>query len=584
MSLRVWLPLNGDLRNNGLSNAVITNNGTTVDNNGKIGKCYSFDGTHYIDTGFYEDFGTGDFTLCAWIYLSKVSGKTYQAIISNKTTTGKSVGCAIYWHQDQKKFLWSTADGNASTEIWSSDTFDTVVYDSWHHIAMIRNNSDSKKGYFYFDGVRKEIASIPAIRDISNSNYTLKVGALNPMTAAYTYTGKINDVRIYDHALSAKEVKELSKGLVCHYPLNDIKGQENLFNWGNKGNEIITLNNYQNTGSFTQFTNCLTFDAKDTVGTTYTISFWAKSPNGTTSLLLYNNNSTPRYFYFSTTLTTSLNNEWQYFTYTFTNQDRGSGTTTASTYNRIEIYMPSQMGGQVKLIKIEEGNKATIWSPAPSDIYYNKLGYDKNIICDTSGNGYNMTINGTPTCNTDTPRNSTCIDFVSPSNAYCTTFNPTGYTNSYSIAFWAVYTNNGMAFAHANGNRLNLWFNSGKILWNTGDSANNPFQNNGTDISNTPYRDSWHHYVITADGTSNKLYIDGEYVGTAKTFRPLTGTTLVLSGWTTDTSTSYRLNSSISDFRLYSTTLSEDDIKELYNTPISIAKNGSILTQGEYIE
>jgi hypothetical protein len=45
MALQVWLPLNGDLHNQGLSNVTVTNNGATVDNNGKIGKCYSFDGT-----------------------------------------------------------------------------------------------------------------------------------------------------------------------------------------------------------------------------------------------------------------------------------------------------------------------------------------------------------------------------------------------------------------------------------------------------------------------------------------------------------------------------------------------------------
>lgn len=44
MALQVWLPLNGTLENKGLSNVTVTNNGATVDNNGKIGKCYSFNG------------------------------------------------------------------------------------------------------------------------------------------------------------------------------------------------------------------------------------------------------------------------------------------------------------------------------------------------------------------------------------------------------------------------------------------------------------------------------------------------------------------------------------------------------------
>lgn len=144
----------------------------------------------------------------------------------------------------------------------------------------------------------------------------------------------------------------------------------NLFSWSNKGASVITLNNYNNTGSFTQFTNCLTFDASTTIGTTYTVSFWASSPNGTTALHVYNSNGSPRYFNFSTKLTNNLGTEWQYFTYTFTNTDKGSGSTTASVVNRIEIYMPSQMGGQVKEIKIEEGSVATPWVPASTDSSY----------------------------------------------------------------------------------------------------------------------------------------------------------------------------------------------------------------------
>ena len=38
MSLQVWLPLNGDLKNNGISNLDITAVGISTYGNGKIGK------------------------------------------------------------------------------------------------------------------------------------------------------------------------------------------------------------------------------------------------------------------------------------------------------------------------------------------------------------------------------------------------------------------------------------------------------------------------------------------------------------------------------------------------------------------
>ena len=66
-----------------------------------------------------------------------------------------------------------------------------------------------------------------------------------------------------------------------------------------------------------------------------------------------------------TILDNSLGNAWKYYTYTFQNLDRGEGY---PIYNRIEIYAPNKMGVLVKQIKVERGNKATDWSPAPEDV------------------------------------------------------------------------------------------------------------------------------------------------------------------------------------------------------------------------
>jgi hypothetical protein len=453
----------------------------------------------------------------------------------------------------------------------------------WHHLCATYDvNTNNIK--FYVDGINTGNANYTSgytyASSWANGIFIGRDPNNSTVNDHYLFKGRMNDVRIYDHALSAKEVKELSKGLVAHYPL--IKNGDNLLKYIPKSHNSASYLGYR-----------LNLSENLIAGETYTIQLWninvshsAKTADTLSVACFWGSG----YVLLSEWKGTNyiINGHADYLTRTFTvTEAQASGRGAENSW--LEFYnSPSNADGtrtmEFEKWKIEKGSKATPWIPNVNDEEYSLMGYNSNKILDTSGNNYNLTINGTPTCNTDSPRNSACTNFVSPSNAYCTTFSPTGYTNSYSISFWAIYTNNGMAFAHANGNRLNLWFNSGKILWNTGDGGNNPFQNNGTDISNTPYLNSWHHYVITADGTSNKLYIDGEYVGTAKTFRPLTGTTLVLSGWTADTSTSYRLNSSISDFRLYSTALSVDDVKQLYNTPISIAKNGSILTQGEYIE
>jgi hypothetical protein len=52
-------------------------------------------------------------------------------------------------------------------------------------------------------------------------------------TGTTAFNGRLNDFRIYDHALSEKEVKEIAKGLILHYKLdNNGCGGRNLMRKG----------------------------------------------------------------------------------------------------------------------------------------------------------------------------------------------------------------------------------------------------------------------------------------------------------------------------------------------------------------
>jgi hypothetical protein len=100
MALQVWLPLNGTLENKGLSNVTVTNNGATVDNNGKIGKCYSVDGSsHYIEGSSFTVPSSGEFSVCGWYY--HTSNKTWARLfeftnlISNGASGKTCVGLGL---------------------------------------------------------------------------------------------------------------------------------------------------------------------------------------------------------------------------------------------------------------------------------------------------------------------------------------------------------------------------------------------------------------------------------------------------------------------------------------------------------
>ena len=68
MSLKVWLPLNGDLENKGASIVQATGTNITSNTSGKIGSCYSFNGSSsYIKLNTAPlNNNTREFSYCCW--------------------------------------------------------------------------------------------------------------------------------------------------------------------------------------------------------------------------------------------------------------------------------------------------------------------------------------------------------------------------------------------------------------------------------------------------------------------------------------------------------------------------------------
>jgi hypothetical protein len=232
MSLVHWWPLKGDYIDYVTGVAGTNQNTTTIAGKLSPGAIHC-NGTSWIETNQSVILGTNNFTLAAWVKIEEDLSRTFQAVLSNKGAAAAAEGFSIYWNHTQKKFLWSTADG-AAGEYWMVDTIDDFIYNGWHHIAMVRDNHDAKVGYFYIDGVRYEISGTAAIRNITAAA-TVKIGKNNTTSQTYYHSGGIQDVRIYDHALSPAEAKELARGLILHYTFEEEIGQPN---------RIINPNNF----------------------------------------------------------------------------------------------------------------------------------------------------------------------------------------------------------------------------------------------------------------------------------------------------------------------------------------------------
>ena len=103
--------------------------------------------------------------------------------------------------------------------------------------------------------------------------------------------------------------------------------------------------------------------------------------------------------------------------------------------------------------------------------------------------------------------------------------------------------------------------------------SHNMFENTSSLIIN-----QWNHIVVKKnDSSSVSLYINNQLISPIST----------IDNWVHSASTfrifhryngasTYYTTGKLSDLRIYSTALSEDDIKELYKSKISVDKNGNV--------
>lgn len=593
MGLQVWLPLNGDLRQQGLSNWAFNNTATsmiTVNTSGKIGSCYNFNSTatntgiYSGDNGFMSTYiNNRSWSLCAWVQTTATDTCVMSLSYGLRMFAGTSPYITLY---------------NSSRTINCYSSVSTTN-GAWHHLAATYNTTNNEIK-FYVDGVNTG-------NNTYTSGYTYASSWVNGLFIGkdpnnstvsdhYLFKGKMNDIRIYDHTLSPREVKELARGLRVHYKLNDLCSLSSTID---------------PTGTWSIYNNYSVPASLTATGETYLGSPVRRlSMTPTEARLSHFRTSLSSHGVYNWRQTFAANTKYCFWIYyrPVSHTDVRVGGTASNIGGWTEI-APEAVGdgwyrvGQYRNGTVTEAKTDNIFV----SFYCPSAEVDVPVVidfaCPTLIVGYttiqpflNYNINNTIVYdvsglnNNGTILNSITTESSPTRYAAAALFNGTnakirlpvldfsGMTNTYTFSWWQYNISTGnMPWGFSNGNRLNV-YHTNPLCWNTGDGSNNQFKDGSTTIAPGTLTNAWHHMAVTGDGTSTKLYIDGVYRGTATTYKPLTGTQIYISGW--DTGTSYTFNGcKISDFRIYSTTLSQDDIRELYATSAEIDRRGAFYTR-----
>lgn len=157
-----------------------------------------------------------------------------------------------------------------------------------------------------------------------------------------------------------------------------------------------------------------------------------------------------------------------YYSYTFTATSAMASNTSGDGHGFINVYVSNNSGTQstttvtgnasVEWIKLEKADSASPWCPNVNDDLYTSMGYDNNVLYDTSGFKKNGTLTGSPIWTSDTPRYDGAYYFSGNGMYAITTgITPTAFKDSYTISIWAKYKDNSIAYGYSNGNRLSLY-------------------------------------------------------------------------------------------------------------------------------
>ena len=188
---------NNGTYNGGMGTVADTSNGGT--------RCYLFDGANdYIDTGSTSVHQNTVFSYCFWINASSSNTGTDGTVGSYETSGGNRGPLAASTYGTDKLTFFYIENGSAFT---AQQTIQTVgdVYDStWRHVVCEFDgiNNTSK---VYVDGTldNTKSSNVPNTVNISTS---LKIGL-----AAGGYTdGRMDDIRVFDRALSTSEITSLA--------------------------------------------------------------------------------------------------------------------------------------------------------------------------------------------------------------------------------------------------------------------------------------------------------------------------------------------------------------------------------------
>ena len=537
------------------------NNGTLTNGPkkapGKIGQALSFDGVNdYVGFGNILDIPSGDFTYTAWFNLRQFNSNNFGERLVAKGSTGNYARYTfdIYGpdagaSQGKLEFYYCEGTSSGPCTGYAVATVETVSVNQWYLGVVTRTGSTAR---IYLNGSLSNTATLGTGGTITNTNFeigrTSRDWHTGDIWRADYFNGLIDEVRVYNRALTADEIKRLyrigastkinssinagniSQGLVGYWDFSELKmGTTSVSDLSGSANTGWLINGPKKViGKIGQ---ALNFDGVDdyvnvgNIGDIKTLSYWIKTGTNNFSAMPYNGST-----YYKDGVSASLLGSELVSNGNFDSNITGWSVVVGSPPSSISWQNAASGDGSTGYMRFSIASNGD-WDRfySTSGVFSANTTYKVSFWYRTSGITGNLGVYAADNINTLANNVQSAKIVPTTSWKYVSLVLKTN-SLSYSVFTIAKLGNVGSGT-----------FDIDAISVKSLDAS----------ISN-----GWHHVAITSD---NSIYAGSMDIG-----------------YLQDTSANGRFTGLIDDVRVYNRALSPDEIKRLYRIGASTKINSSI--------
>jgi hypothetical protein len=198
------------------NNGILT--GPTLSSNCVTGTCYSFDGVNdYINISsaqFKELHPKRAFTIEAWVNTGGRGGNQYQGIVDTSRSGYSGFMLRLGEGDTKVRFDFSNSTPGGS---FSQAGNTNLNNNTWYHIVNTWDGTNTANGVkYYINGILDKQATASQVAGEINSSRDLVIGAELSLGNVF-FNGSIDNVRIYNKALTASEIQDRYQKYKLYY-------------------------------------------------------------------------------------------------------------------------------------------------------------------------------------------------------------------------------------------------------------------------------------------------------------------------------------------------------------------------------